>query len=114
MVKKRSGIVVMGRLVGLVKPLTGFMVLAVLMGLAGHLCASSITILGGYAVLELLGFETQVPIMESRAATILLPSSFWPLSETKYSGPCGGWLQPNWRGGTRETSSQSSHRISSC
>lgn len=63
MVKKRSGIVVMGRLVGLVKPLTGFMVLAVLMGLAGHLCASSITILGGYAVLELLGFETQVPMM---------------------------------------------------
>ena len=61
--KKRSGIVVMGRLVGLVKPLTGFMVLAVLMGLAGHLCASSITILGGYAVLELLGFETQVPMM---------------------------------------------------
>ncbi len=48
----------MARLIGLVKPLTGFMVLAVVMGLAGHLCASFITILGGYAALGLLGFDT--------------------------------------------------------
>lgn len=60
--KKRSGFVVMGRLVGLVKPLAGFMLLAILMGLAGHLCASFITILGGYAVLELLGFNTPMTL----------------------------------------------------
>ena len=48
----------MARLINLVKPLTGFMVLAVVMGLIGHLCASFITILGGYAVLDLLGFHT--------------------------------------------------------
>ena len=54
--KRRSGFAVMARLIGLVKPLAGFMTLAVLMGLAGHLCASFITILGGYAVLVLLGF----------------------------------------------------------
>ena len=35
--KQRSGFSVMARLVGLVKPLTGYMVLAILMGLAGHL-----------------------------------------------------------------------------
>lgn len=45
------------RLIGLVKPLTGFMVFAVIMGLLGHLCASFITILGGYAVLKLLNFD---------------------------------------------------------
>ncbi|MCD8161366.1 MAG: ABC transporter ATP-binding protein/permease [Clostridiales bacterium] len=56
--KKRSGFTVMLRLVGLVKPLTGFMVLAICMGLVGHLCATSITVLGGYAVLELLGLDT--------------------------------------------------------
>ncbi|MGN1159360.1 MAG: thiol reductant ABC exporter subunit CydC [Lachnospiraceae bacterium] len=56
--KKRSGFVVMTRLIGLVKPLTGRMVLAVLMGLIGHLCAAFITIFGGYAVLELLGADT--------------------------------------------------------
>ena len=55
--KRRSGMQVMLKLVGLVKPLAGFMVLAILMGLAGHLCAASITVLGGYAVLEILGLE---------------------------------------------------------
>lgn len=47
----------MMRLIGLVKPLTGYMLLAILMGLAGQLCAAFITIYGGYAVLGLLGFD---------------------------------------------------------
>lgn len=55
--KRRSGFVVMAKLIGLVKPLTGFMVLAILMGLIGHLCAAFITIFGGYAVLDVLGKE---------------------------------------------------------
>lgn len=53
--KRRSGLTVMMRLIGLVKPLTGYMALAILMGLAGHLCASFITIFGGFAVLDLVG-----------------------------------------------------------
>ena len=48
----------MKRLIGLVKPLTGFMVSAILMGLMGHLAASFITIFGGYAVAELLDIDT--------------------------------------------------------
>ena len=52
--KRRSGWNIMGRLVGLVKPLTGYMCLAILMGLIGHLFASFITILGGYAILYYL------------------------------------------------------------
>ena len=55
--KRRSGFTVMMRLIGLVKPLTGFMVLAIVMGLIGHLCAAFITIFGGYAVLDLLRFD---------------------------------------------------------
>ena len=58
--KKRSGFTVMARLIGLVRPLTGYMVLAILMGLAGHLCAALITIFGGYAVLDLLGYDTPI------------------------------------------------------
>lgn len=50
---KRSGFTVMAKLIGLVKPLTLYMVLAVTMGLMGHLCASFITIFGGFAVLAL-------------------------------------------------------------
>ena len=60
--KKRSGFAVMARLIGLVKPLSGYMVLAILMGLVGHLCAAFITIFGGFAVLDLLGFETPVSL----------------------------------------------------
>ena len=48
--KKRSGFKVMSRLIGLVKPLAGYMLLAIFMGLVGHLCAAFITIFGGYAV----------------------------------------------------------------
>lgn len=53
---KRSGFTVMARLVGLVRPLAGYMVLAVTMGLAGHLCATFLTVLGGYGILRVLGF----------------------------------------------------------
>jgi ATP-binding cassette subfamily C protein len=55
--KKRSGFSIMMRLVGLVKPLAGYMTIAILMGLIGHLCASFITIFGGYAVLGALGIS---------------------------------------------------------
>lgn len=49
---KRSGFKVMKDLVGLVKPLTAYMVLAILLGLLGNLCATFITIIGGYAIIE--------------------------------------------------------------
>ena len=41
--KKRSNITVMAKLIGLVKPLTGYMILAIFLGLLGHLCASLLT-----------------------------------------------------------------------
>lgn len=52
---KRSHFKVMARLIGLVKPLSGYMLLAIIMGLIGHLCAAFITIFGGYALLDALG-----------------------------------------------------------
>ena len=51
---KRSGFQIMARLIGLVKPLTGYMILAITMGLIGHLCAAFITVFGGYAILHVL------------------------------------------------------------
>ncbi len=51
---KRSGFKIMSRLLGLVKPLSGYMILAILMGLIGHLCAAFITVFGGYAILHVL------------------------------------------------------------
>lgn len=40
--KRRKGIVIMGQLVGLVKPLLPLMCLAVLLGVLGYLCAISL------------------------------------------------------------------------
>lgn len=60
---KRSGIQVMASLIGLVKPLTGYMSLAVLLGLLGHLCATAITVLGGFAVLYTLGMEQRLSLL---------------------------------------------------
>ncbi len=60
--KQRSGLAVMVKLIGLVKPLTGYMLLAISMGLLGHLCACFITILGGCGVLGLLGISVPVSL----------------------------------------------------
>lgn len=69
--KRRGGFVIMARLICLVKPLAGFMVLAVIMGLTGHLCASFITVFGGYAVLELLGVDTPFGLKGIFASVVL-------------------------------------------
>ena len=45
----------MKNLIHLVKPLTDYMILAILMGLLGHLCASFITIFGAFGILQVFG-----------------------------------------------------------
>ena len=50
--KRRKGIVIMSRLIGLVRPLLPFMCLAVLMGVLGYLCAIFLTIIAGYGILH--------------------------------------------------------------
>lgn len=68
---KRSGFNIMARLVGLVKPLSGYMILAILMGLIGHLCAAFITIFGGYTILHVLHPEWSTNIGVLFAAVLI-------------------------------------------
>lgn len=56
--KKRSNLEIMSKLIVLIKPLIGYMVLAITMGVLGFLCAEFITIFGGYAILDILQFPT--------------------------------------------------------
>ena len=56
--KKRSKAGTLFRMLGLVKPLAGFMVLAVVTGTLGFLAVQFIPVLGGYAVLNGLGYDT--------------------------------------------------------
>ena len=74
---KRSGFNIMTRLVGLVKPLTGYMILAVGMGVIGHLCASFITIFGGYAILRVLRPEGVLGFKSSFCGSIDFCSDSW-------------------------------------
>lgn len=64
---RRSGFAVMARLVGLVRPLAGYMALAVAIGLAGHLCATALTVLGAYGALSVVG-EASLPLAGVAAA----------------------------------------------
>ncbi len=54
--------VIMGKLLLLVKPLSLFMFLAVLMGVAGHLCAAFITVTGAVALASFLGLSLSLPL----------------------------------------------------
>ena len=58
---RRSGIRIMGRLIGLVKPLLPVMVLAIVLGTVGYLCAIFLTILAGYGLMHIL----LDPVMEA-------------------------------------------------
>lgn len=57
MMKKRSGFSVMCGLIGMVKPLSGYMIIAIIMGLFGHLSAIFITVFGAFAILNVLGIK---------------------------------------------------------
>lgn len=59
---RRNGITIMGKLIGLVKPLLHVMCIAILMGVAGFLCSIFISILGGYAILDVLQYDTGISI----------------------------------------------------
>ena len=70
--KKRSNLSVMLRLTRLVKPLAGYMTAAVAMGVAGFLCAQFITILGGYAMLDVLKIHTRFSLSAIFVAVLVL------------------------------------------
>ena len=67
--KTRGNLAVMGRLVGLVKPLAPVMLAAVLLGVAGFLCAIFITVLGAYALLDSIQLQTGLDVAASTNPT---------------------------------------------
>ena len=57
---RRKGIVIMGQLIGLILPVLPIMLLAILLGVAGYLCAIFLTILAAYG---LVGFHFPLGIL---------------------------------------------------
>ena len=68
--KRRSGLRIMGQLIGLVKPLLHIMLAAVILGTVGYLCAIFLTILAGMAVWQGLSGNPGMPGL--LAALVLL------------------------------------------
>jgi len=68
--KKQSKVIILLRMIKLVKPLTGFMIMAVFFGTMGFLAAEFIPIFGGFAVINALGGNTW---LSQKAIFILLP-----------------------------------------
>lgn len=60
--KRRSGIKIVMQLIGLVKPMWLIMTGAVILGVIGYLCATFITIMGGYGILGVLGVQTEISL----------------------------------------------------
>ena len=108
--KKRSRFTVVTKLIGLVKPLTAYMALAVIMGIVGHLCASFITIFGGFAVLDLVGvnvpFSLTIIFISLAIFSVLRAAlryaeqacnhlNFWLSYEIKYFKLLESYVPPN-------------------
>ena len=74
--RRRSAVAIMRKLIILVKPLTGVMLLGILLGVLGFLCAIFLTIVGGYGILKGLG------VIEGMAASGKV--TFWFLSSWQY------------------------------
>ena len=55
MERKRSGIQIVMQLIVLVKPMLPIMIMAILLGVVGFLCAIFIAIMGGYGLLSIIG-----------------------------------------------------------
>ena len=53
--KRRSGIQIMGKLIGLIRPLMHVMAAAIFLGVIGYLCAIFLTVLAGAGILQVMG-----------------------------------------------------------
>ena len=70
--KHRSPFVLVGRLIVLVKPMLPIMLAAIVMGVAGHFCATFITIFGGFGILRALGLASPLKTVSTAFACILV------------------------------------------
>lgn len=81
--KRRNGIQVMLGLIGLIKPMLGIMILAIIMGCIGNLMAISITILGCMGLMEVAGIYKGIALSTILILTVVLGIMRGPLRYAK-------------------------------
>ena len=70
--KHRSPFAIVGRLIVLVKPMLPIMLAAIVMGVAGHFCATFITIFGSFGILTAAGLPSPLKTVSTAFVCILL------------------------------------------
>ena len=68
----RTPAAIVARLIVLVKPMLPIMAAAIVMGVAGHFCATFITIFGGFAILTAAGLQSPLPTVGTAFGCILV------------------------------------------
>lgn len=68
----RTPAAIVARLIVLVKPMLPIMAAAIVMGVAGHFCATFITIFGGFAILTAAGLQSPLPAVGTAFGCILM------------------------------------------
>lgn len=115
----RKPMEVMGRLIGLVKPLAPVMALAIALGVLGFFSATAISALTAYglasayfgvwvgpslvAAILIAGFCAACATASSYAITTS-PLKFSPFCGARCLHPCGNWRRQNWREETKAIS----------
>lgn len=79
--QRRSAVKIMGRLIGLIRPLLPVMCLAIILGIAGYLCAIFLTILAGYELIRGLLTLLGATVVSSQAGILvgMLPKKMFIL-----------------------------------
>ncbi len=77
--KKRNGFQVMLGLIGMIKPMLGIMLLAIIMGCIGNFMAISITILGGYGLMGVAGLYDNMTVTTILVLAVVLGVMRGPL-----------------------------------
>lgn len=117
---RRSGAKIMAQLIVLLGSLVYIMLLAVINGTAGFLCAMGVTLSGAAAIAKALGEEISLSygalialavgcgvlrgllrVWPSSTATTTLPSVCWRCCATRSSRRCAVSARPSWKPGRR-------------
>ncbi len=116
--KQRSGFTVMFRLIGLVRPLAGYMLTAVGLGVAGFVCSTFLTVLGAWSLWNLLaengqsvglflGLIALFGVLRGflrygeQACNHYIAFKLWRSSATKFLQHCAAFAPPSWKAATR-------------
>ena len=107
--KKRNGFTVMMRLIGLVRPLTGYMLIAVVLGVAGFVCSTFLTILGAWSLWNTIinhpealgGLLVLIAVFGAARGFLRYGEQAWRSFAIKFSARFAAFARQSWTDATK-------------